>query len=61
MIIGSGVLPRGQSSSAEFEEVMRRSSMTIGEKTVSVPFEKVKDPTVEGFVLGKLFTPFFLI
>jgi len=41
VIIGAGVLPEGQSSSAEFAEVMRRSSVTIGERTVTVPIVNV--------------------
>ena len=41
VIIGAGVLPNGQTSTAEFEEVMRRSSVSIGSRVVSVPIERV--------------------
>lgn len=35
------MLPHGQTSNAEFEEVMQRSSVTIGDRTASVPLERV--------------------
>ena len=41
VIIGAGVLPAGQSSAEEFAEVMRRSTVTIGNRTVTVPHIKV--------------------